>query len=85
MLDTSVPERVQSPDISSQKESSGHMVQTDRQRSFAAIAIRGDGTRVSVRLSQPVAVSLLGKLEGVVLELIGLIAGSRWESGDRRR
>jgi hypothetical protein len=61
------------------------MVQTDRQRSFAAIAIRGDGTRVSVRLSQPVAVSLLGKLEAVVLELIGLIAGSRWESGDRRR
>ena len=61
------------------------MVQTDRQRSFAAIAIRGDGTRVSVRLSQPVAVSLVGKFEAVVLELIGLITGSRWESGDRRR
>ena len=61
------------------------MGQTNRQRSFAAIAIRGDGTRVSVRLSQPVAVSLLGKFEAVVLELIGLITSSRWESGDRRR
>ena len=61
------------------------MGQTDRQRSFAAISIRGDGTRVSVRLSQPVAVSLLGMFEAVVLELIGLITGSRWESGDRRR
>jgi hypothetical protein len=61
------------------------MGQTNRQRSFAAIAIRGDGTRVSVRLSQPVAVSLVGKFEAVVLELIGLITGSRWESGDRRR
>jgi hypothetical protein len=61
------------------------MGQSNRQRSFAAIAIRGDGTRVSVRLSQPVAVSLVGKFEAVVLELIGLITGSRWESGDRRR
>ena len=61
------------------------MGQTDRQRQFAALAIRRDGTRVPVRLSQPVAVSLLGKLEVIALELIGLITGSRWESGDRRR
>lgn len=64
---------------------SRQMGQSDRQRNFAAIAIRDDGTRVPVRLPQPVAVSLLGKLEDLVLELIGLITGSRWESGDRRR
>ena len=61
------------------------MGQTDRQRNFAAIAIRGDGRRVPVRLPQDVEVSLLGKLEVVILELIGLITGSRRESGDRRR
>ena len=61
------------------------MGQTDRQRHFAAIAIRGDGTRAPVNLPQPVEVSLLGQLEVIVLELIGLITGSRWESGDRRR
>ena len=61
------------------------MGQTDRQHDFAAIAIRGDGTRVHVRLPQPVEVSLVGKLEVVVFELIGLITGSRRETGDRRR
>ena len=61
------------------------MGQSGRQRRFSALAIRGDGTRVPVSLPQPVAVSLLGKLEVIVLELIGLIAGSRWEPGDRRR
>ncbi len=61
------------------------MGQTSRQRHFAAIAIRGDGTRVPVRLPQSVEVSLLGKLEVIVLELRGLITGSRRESGDRRR
>jgi hypothetical protein len=61
------------------------MGQTNRQRYFAAIAIRGDGQRVPVRLPLPVEVSLLGKLEDIVLELIGLITGSRWEPGDRRR
>lgn len=61
------------------------MGQTDRQRKYAALAIRDDGTRVPVNLPQPVEVSLLGKLEDVVLELIGLITGSRRESGDRRR
>ncbi len=61
------------------------MGQTERQRDLVAIAIRDDGTRVHVRLSQPVEVSLLGKLEVVVLELIGLITGSRWEPGSRRR
>jgi hypothetical protein len=61
------------------------MGQIDRQRRYAALAIREDGTRVPVNLPQPVVVSLLGKLEVVALELIGLITGSRWESGDRRR
>ncbi len=61
------------------------MGQTDRQRKYAALAIRGDGTRMPVNLPQPVVVSLLGKLEDSVLELIGLITGSRRESGDRRR
>ena len=61
------------------------MGQSDRQRHFAAIAIRGDGVRVPVRLPQPVEVSLLGKLEDIVLELSGLSTGSRRESGDRRR
>jgi len=61
------------------------MGQTDRQRQYTALAIREDGARVPVNLPQPVAVSLLGKLEVIILELIGLITGSRWESGDRRR
>jgi hypothetical protein len=61
------------------------MGQTDRQRDLAAIAVRSDGTRVSVRLLPSVEVSLLGRLEVFILELIGLIAGSRWEPGDRRR
>jgi hypothetical protein len=52
---------------------------------LAAIAIRDDGRRVPVRLAHDVEVSLLGKLEVIGLELIGLITGSRWESGDRRR
>ncbi len=61
------------------------MGQFDRQHYYAVIAIRGDGQRVPVRLPQPLAVSLLGKFEVLVLELIGLITGSRRESGDRRR
>ena len=61
------------------------MGQTDRQRYLVAIAIRGDGKRVPVNLPQPVSVSLIGKLEVIAFELIGLITGSRWESGDRRR
>jgi hypothetical protein len=61
------------------------MGQTERQRRFAAIAIRGDGTRVPVRLPQNVAVLLLGTLEALALELIGLITGSRRETGERRR
>ncbi|MEX1295879.1 MAG: hypothetical protein AB1Z67_06890 [Candidatus Limnocylindrales bacterium] len=61
------------------------MGQTDRQRNFAALAIRKDGQRVPVDMPQPVAVSILAKLEVIALELSGLITGSRWESGDRRR
>jgi len=61
------------------------MGQTERQRFFAAIAISHDGRRVPVRLSPNVEVSLLGRLEALALELIGLITGSRWESGEGRR
>jgi len=61
------------------------MGQRNRQRAFTAIAIRGDGRRVPMSLPQSVEVSLLGKLEDVLLGLIGLITGSRRESGDRRR
>jgi hypothetical protein len=61
------------------------MGQTERQRRFSAIAVRGDGTRVPVRLPQNVAVLLLGTLEALALELIGLITGSRRETGERRR
>ncbi len=61
------------------------MGQTDRERQFVAIAVRGDGTRVPVRLPHNVEVSLLSRLEVLALELIGLITGSRRESGDRRR
>jgi hypothetical protein len=61
------------------------MGQTDRERQFVAIAVRADGTRVPVRLPHNVEVSLLGRLEVCALELIGLITGSRRESGDRRR
>ncbi len=61
------------------------MGQTDRQRNYAALAIRGDGKRVPVNLPQPVEVALVAKLELIVLELVGLITGSRRESGDRRR
>jgi hypothetical protein len=85
VLDTVARERVQSQNISPKKELSRQMGQTNRQRYFAAIAIRGDGQHVPVRLPLPVEVSLLGKLEDIVLELIGLITGSRWEPGDRRR
>ena len=61
------------------------MGQSDRQRHFSALAVRADGKRVPVNLPQPVEVSLLGKLEVIVLELVGLITGSRWDPGDRRR
>jgi hypothetical protein len=56
-----------------------------KDRHLAAIAIRGDGQPVLVRLPQDVEVSIVAKLEGVLLELIGLITGSRREPGDRRR
>ena len=85
VLDTSTVERVQSPHVSARKRPLRQMGQTERQRELSAIAIRADGRRVPVRLPQSVEVSIIGKLEGIILELIGLITGSRWEPGDRRR
>jgi hypothetical protein len=67
------------------KEPFRQMGQLDRRRYYALTAIRGDGQRVPVRLPQPVLVTLLAKLDVFVLELIGLITGSRRETGDRRR
>ncbi|CAN5481855.1 hypothetical protein BH24CHL9_BH24CHL9_08700 [soil metagenome] len=61
------------------------MGQTDRHRTLAAIAIRADGRRVPVNLPSNVEVSILGRLELIVLGLLALITGSRQEPGDRRR
>jgi hypothetical protein len=60
------------------------MGQIDRNRKFVALAIREDGRRVPVRLPAS-EVSILGKLELVVLGLLALLTGSRRESGGRRR
>jgi hypothetical protein len=59
------------------------MVQQHRTRRFAAVAMRADGRRVPVQL--PVAeVSIAAKLESLVLELLGILTGSRRETGGRR-
>ena len=59
------------------------MVQQHRNRRFAAVAVRADGRRVPVQL--PLAeVSILAKLELVVLGLIAILTGSRRETGGRR-
>jgi hypothetical protein len=57
----------------------------DGNRRFAAIAIRADGRRVPARLPDAAEVSILAKLELVALELLGLLLGSRRESGGKRR
>jgi hypothetical protein len=61
------------------------MGQTHRHRSLAAIAIRADGRRMPVRLSDAAEVSLVARLESLVLELAIILTGSRREPGDRRR
>lgn len=61
------------------------MGQQQRQRQFVALAIREDGQRVPVQLSDAADVSILGKLELVALELIAILTGSRRETGGRRR
>jgi hypothetical protein len=61
------------------------MGQSDRNRRFSVIAIRADGRHVPVTLSSDVEVSIIGKLELLLLGLLALITGSRWEPGDRRR
>ncbi len=59
------------------------MVRQHRNRRFAAVAMRADGTRVPAQL--PVAeVSILAKLELVALELLGILTGSRRETGGKR-
>lgn len=61
------------------------MGQTNRFGRLAAIAIRADGRRVPLRLPAPAGVSILAKLESLVLGLLVLIIGSRREPGDWRR
>ena len=59
------------------------MVKQHRNRRLAAVALRADGRRVPVQL--PVAeVSILARLERVVLELLGILTGSRRETGGKR-
>jgi hypothetical protein len=59
------------------------MVRQHRDRRLAAVAVRADGSRVPVQL--PVAeVSILARLERVALELLGILTGSRRETGGRR-
>ena len=59
------------------------MVQQHRTRRFAAVAMRADGRRVPVQL--PVAeVSILARLERVALVLLGILTGSRRETGGKR-
>jgi hypothetical protein len=55
----------------------------DRHR-LTAVAIRADGRRVPVRLPSA-EVSILSKIELVVLDLLALLLGSRRESGGKRR
>jgi hypothetical protein len=59
------------------------MVKQHRHRRLAAVALRADGRRVPVQL--PLAeVSILARLERVALELLGILTGSRRETGGRR-
>lgn len=59
------------------------MVKQHRDRRYAAVAMRADGRRVPVQL--PVAeVSIVAKLEHVVLGLLGILTGSRRETGGKR-
>jgi len=59
------------------------MVKQHRDRRLAAVAVRADGRRVPVQL--PVAeVSIVAKLELVALGLLGILTGSRRETGGRR-
>ena len=60
------------------------MTETRTNRSFVAVAIRADGSRVPVRLASP-SETILAKLDLLVVGLLALITGSRRESGGRRR
>jgi len=61
------------------------MGQQNRYRRLVAVAIRADGRRVPMQLPDDSEVSLIAKLELVVLELIGILTGSRRETGGGRR
>jgi hypothetical protein len=55
----------------------------DRKR-LAPVAVRADGRRAPVQLPDA-EVSILSKVELVVLDLLALLLGSRRESGGKRR
>jgi len=61
------------------------MGQQNRYRRLVAVAIRADGRRVPMQLPDDSEVSLIAKLELVALELIGILTGSRRETGGGRR
>jgi len=60
------------------------VTETRTNRSFVAVAIRADGSRVPVRLASP-SETLFAKLDLLVVGLLALITGSRREPGGRRR
>ena len=61
------------------------MGQQNRYRRLVAVAIRAEGRRVPMQLPDESEVSLIAKLELVALELIGILTGSRRETGGGRR
>jgi hypothetical protein len=82
-VDTLRASRVESGDQLHFRGNPRQMVQQQRNRRLAAVAMRADGRRVPVQL--PVAeVSILARLERVALELLGILTGSRRETGGKR-
>jgi hypothetical protein len=61
-----------------------NVTETRTNRSFVAVAIRADGSRVPVRLASP-SETLIAKIDLLVVGLLALITGSRRESGGKRR
>jgi hypothetical protein len=61
------------------------MVRNAEQRELVAIVVTSDGRRVPMRYADTTsATSFLAVLRALVLGLVGLITGSRRESGGRR-
>jgi len=66
-------------------EETRRMVRNAEQRELVAVVVTADGRRVPVRYGQTTRPeSLLAVLRLLVLGLVGLITGSRRETGGRR-